>query len=312
MHPSVPRHTDGADHQDQTHPKARPRIGRINDDSKPHGRHAQRRSTPLPALWARQRVAAVAARVGKDTPLGAAFDCAYSELAANYRCEYVFKAAVIGQSLRAEPAANAIVGLPVFMSIADVVVVGQKATAFEIKTDLDSFSRLEVQLLSYSRCFEHVCVAVSTERASRALDEVPDHVGVLTVNDQTVVSVRPPGGGYSRLDRATLFRVLRQGERLAVLQRQIGYDVDVPNALLYRRTAELFGGLPIDAAYHEFVVELRGRDARQRAAMRAARLPDSLTPATAGLVLSGVAWHRLGDLLARPSGQFLSTTGAAA
>ncbi|MFC6130234.1 sce7726 family protein [Mycolicibacterium llatzerense] len=254
----------------------------------------------------------MAARVDEDTPLGAAFDSAYGVLAANYRCEYVFKAAVIGQSLRMEPAANAIVGLPVFMSIADVVVVGQKATAFEIKTDLDSFSRLELQLLSYARCFEHVCVVVSTERASRALDEVPDHVGVLTVDDRAVVPVRPPGGGYSRLDMTTLFRVLRQGERLAVLHRQLGYAVDVPNALLYRRTAELFGGLPLEAAYHEFVVELRGRDARQRAAMQAAGLPASLAAATAGLVLSGVAWHRLGDLLARPAGLFLSAAGEAA
>lgn len=269
-------------------------------------------SRPRPALWARQKVAAVAARVDADTSLGAAFDGAYGELAANYRCEYVFKAALIGHSLRAEPAANAIVGVPVSMSIADVVVVGRNATAFEIKTDLDSFARLELQLLSYSKCFEHVCVVVSPERASRALDEVPDHVGVLTVDDRAVVPVRTPDGGYSRLDMTTLFRVLRQGERLAVLHRQIGYAVDVPNALLYRRTAELFGGLPIEAAYREFVVELRGRDARQRAAMQAAGLPASLAAAAAGLVLSEVAWRRLGELLARPAGGFRIATGEAA
>jgi len=254
----------------------------------------------------------VAALVDAAIPLGTAFDCAYGELAANYRCEYVFKAAVIGDFLRAEPAANAIVGLPVSMSIADVVVVGQRATAFEIKTDLDSFTRLELQLLSYSRCFEHVCVVVSTERASRALEEVPDHVGVLALEGRAVIAVRPPGGGYSRLDMTTLFRVLRQGERLAVLHRQIGYAVDVPNALLYRRTAELFGGLPIEAAYREFVVELRRRDARQRAAMRAARLPASLAAAAAGMVLSEVAWRRLGELLARPAGELLIATGEAA
>ena len=45
MHPSVPRHTDGADHQDQTHPDADHHIGRINDGTTPRGRHPERRST---------------------------------------------------------------------------------------------------------------------------------------------------------------------------------------------------------------------------------------------------------------------------
>ena len=37
MHPSVHRHTDGADHQDQTHPNADHHIGRINDGTTPRG-----------------------------------------------------------------------------------------------------------------------------------------------------------------------------------------------------------------------------------------------------------------------------------
>ena len=35
VHPSVPRHTDGADHQDQTHADADHHIGKINDDNTP-------------------------------------------------------------------------------------------------------------------------------------------------------------------------------------------------------------------------------------------------------------------------------------
>lgn len=262
-------------------------------------------SRSSPAVWARERVATVAALADADSSLGAAFDVAYGQLVEEYRCEYVYKAILIRDALRAEPSANALTGLPVFLSIADVVVAGQTATAFEIKTDLDSFSRLELQLLSYARCFEHIYVVTSAGKAARALAEVPGHVGVLTLDHAGVLErAREAAGGCSRLDSTSLFRVLRQGERLAVLHRQVGYVADVPSALLYRRTAELFAGLSIEVAYREFVVELRSRDARQRAAVRAAGLPDSLAAAAAGLALSGVAWRRLGELLQCPAGQF--------
>lgn len=265
-------------------------------------------SKPHPALWARERVGPVAELVEADVPLSLAFEAAYEQLASTYRCEYVYKSAVIKQAIDSEPLAHAMTGLPVFLSIADVVVAGDVGSAFEIKTDLDSFSRLDLQVLSYSRCFEYVHVVTSESKAARVLDAVPEHVGVQALGEgsSTLATVRSAAGGHSRLDPVSLFRVLRQSERLAVLHRQLGYTADVPSGLLYRRTAELFTRLPIDAAYREFVTELRRRDARQRAA--AAALPASLAAAAAGLTLSAVAWHRLGQLLQKPAAQLVNTT----
>ena len=45
VHPSVPRHTDGAEHQHQTHTAADHHIGILNDDYRPDTRHPRRRST---------------------------------------------------------------------------------------------------------------------------------------------------------------------------------------------------------------------------------------------------------------------------
>lgn len=139
-----------------------------------------------PAPWAYERAAAVAALVDDDVPLGDAFDAAYDRLVEDYRCEYVYMSALIKHSLQADPTANALIGLPVFLSIADVVVAGTTASAFEIKSGLDSFSRLELQLLSYSRCFENVYVVTSERKAARAIDEVPSHVGVMTLTGEAV------------------------------------------------------------------------------------------------------------------------------
>ncbi|WP_236741300.1 sce7726 family protein [Mycobacteroides abscessus] len=235
-------------------------------------------------------------------PLSAAFEAAYAELSRNYRCEYVYKTALINHALRNDPAVNTITGLPVFLSIADLIVAGgAAAAAYEIKTDLDSFARLEDQLFSYSRCFEKVYLVASTARAHGCVDELPAHVGVLAIDDSTRVDeIRPAEGGHSRLEIATLFRVLRQDERIAILARQLDYTRDVPSGLLYRHTFELFTELPLDIAYPEFVGEMCRRDSRQRAAVRQAALPTSLLAAAAGLSLSGVAWRRLGERLHRP------------
>lgn len=256
-----------------------------------------------PAQWAYKRAATVAELVEDDVPLGDAFDAAYARLVEDYQCEYVYMSALIKHSLHAEPAANALTGIPVFLSIADVVVAGTNASAFEIKSDLDSFSRLDLQLLSYSRCFENVYIVTSERKAARAIEEVPSHVGVMTLTGEAVMLARPATGGYSRLDSGSIFRVLRQPERLAVLQRQCGYLPDVPPARLYRRTAELFSTLTIDRAYTEFVTELRGRDARSRKLARTVGLPASLYGAAAGVALSGAAWRRLGCMMQMPAGR---------
>lgn len=264
-------------------------------------------SRPHPALWACQRVGAVAGLVDGDVSLAGAFDAAYERLVTEYQCEYVYKSALIRHATHADPTANAMTGLPVFLSIADVVVAGRAATAYEIKTDLDSFSRLELQLVSYERCFAHVYVLTSERKAPCALDAVPGHVGVMALDDEAVLTTaRPACGGYTRLDNTSLFRVLRQPERLAILQRQLGYAVDVPSALLYRRTAELFASLPIELAYSEFVTELRERDARLRGVAQTVGLPDSLRGAAAGLALSGAAWRRLGATLQSPTSLLLT------
>lgn len=267
-------------------------------------------SKPHPAVWARERVVPVAELVDADVPLRLAFEAAHQKLASEYRCEHVYKSAVIKQALAAEPGAHAMTGLPVFLSVADVVVAGAAAAAFEIKTDLDSFSRLDLQMLSYTRCFEFVHVVTSDARTARALDAVPEYIGVhaLDGRSSTLTTVRNASGGYSRLDPVSLFRVLRQNERLAVLHRRLGYTADVPSAQLYRRTAELFMSLPLDAIYQEFITELRHRHARQRAAAAAAELPPSLVATAAGLTLSAIAWHRLGKLLREPAAELTTPT----
>ncbi|MGD9622174.1 MAG: sce7726 family protein [Mycolicibacterium sp.] len=256
--------------------------------------------------WPRDRLAPIIDLAEVDATLGEAFDTAYARLTRDYRCEYVYANSLITAAVASRAAElNAISGLRVSMSIADLVITGEQPTVYEIKTDLDGFARLELQLHSYGTCFEHVYVVTSPAKTARTVAETPNHVGVLTLTDTGQVDVaRLPSGGLDRIERSSLFRVLRRDELLAIVERQFGYVLDVPNGRIYQRLNTLFMQLDVETAYREFVIELRRRDCTKRQAALDAGLPASLQAAAAGLTLTPTAWRRLGAQLRRPADQF--------
>ena len=266
---------------------------------------------PLPS----DRLAPVVELAGPDDTLGDAFDLAYAELASQYRCEYVFANSLIDRLSAVPPDArhalaprstsNTISGLRVSMSIADLIVADKSAAAYEIKTGLDSFTRLDMQMLCYRRCFEYVNVVTTRQKARRAAAQTAAHVGVVTLTDDGALDVvRAAAGGLSRIDMSALFRVLRRGELLTILGRRVGYSIDVPSAQIYRRLNALFMQLPLDTAYDEFVAALRERDLRSRQAARDAQLPASLSAAASGLSLTPPGWRRLAAQLGCPAHEF--------
>ena len=101
------------------------------------------------------RLAPVAAMApNPEATLGEAFDAALKSLVAGHRSEYVFKNQIISKVVfgRHSPrTASALLELPMGQSVADVVVLNGTSTTYEVKTDLDQFTRLSTQLDDYAR-----------------------------------------------------------------------------------------------------------------------------------------------------------------
>jgi hypothetical protein len=64
---------------------------------------------------------------------------------------------------------------------ADIVLANGKLSAFEIKSDLDSLSRLPGQLETYRNFFERVVVVITPRFLKRVEEIVPDGVGIWVV-----------------------------------------------------------------------------------------------------------------------------------
>ena len=69
-------------------------------------------------------------------------------------------------------------------SRADIVMVTpEELIGVEIKSDADSYGRLSRQVKDYDRFFDRNIVAVGTKHARHIREHVPEHWGVITVEE---------------------------------------------------------------------------------------------------------------------------------
>ena len=83
----------------------------------------------------------------------------YKYMSKNYRNEYFYQNIIFNNILIGRHSLNTTVGLtqiPVAKSKVDLILINGKATVYEIKTELDSFERLENQIKDYYKGFNYV------------------------------------------------------------------------------------------------------------------------------------------------------------
>jgi hypothetical protein len=253
---------------------------------------------------ARVRLTELGSALGSTSnTLAEAYDKAYSCLVQSYRAEYIYKNQLISKVVfgRHSPnTATALLEQPLGSSEADLLVVNGTSTVYEIKTDLDGYSRLRTQLDDYSRHVEFVNVLVSGTRASSIEKMVPDHVGIVAWRGRSLSTVRPASSLLDQLDSGVIFKVLRTSEALRAASRHLHYEPDVPRGHLRRRLSELFAGLDAHVAHSIVIEQLRARGASARQLFESSDFPPSLRAAAFGTDLSRVGRERLAERLSQP------------
>lgn len=198
----------------------------------------------------------------------------------NYRCEYVYKAALADRVVfgRHSPrTASLHVELPVGRSIVDLAVFNGTSTAYEIKTEFDSEKRLVSQSANYLRAFEHVYVVTHPDLADRYVRAAHPAVGVLTLsNRDRLTVVRAATKATDRMDHATLFRLLRTAEYRDVIERVCGPQPELPNGKLFAHYSGLWASLSIEQAHSAVVQAMRKRTTQPAFTDFVSALPRSL------------------------------------
>jgi hypothetical protein len=237
------------------------------------------------------------AQEGLSASLASAFDKAHERLSESYRNEYFYKNTIISKVIfgrHSARTASALLELPSGSSVADLVIFNGTSTAYEIKTDLDSFARLPSQLADYMTRFEHVNVVTSISRAAAAEKIVPDSVGIVALRPNGALSVvKASQSGLQNLRQESMFQMIRQKEAIEALRRACGFEVDVPSGDIWARCREVFLSLPIEVAHRESLRVLKKRGMKGAELASRADFPASLRALAYGTEMSGSARNRL-------------------
>lgn len=190
-------------------------------------------------------------------------DWIYAILFKNYRNEYIYKNVIANKILLGKHSLNTSHMLTEFRvgkCKADAVVLNGTSTVYEIKSEFDSFARLQNQIRAYSAIFDHINVITSVSQASKMGSILPDMAGILVLTDRnTITTVRKSKSNKKNANQSILFDSLRQNEYIKITKEYFGVVPDVPNTQIYRECKKLFSEIPPEIAHDLTIKVLRRR-----------------------------------------------------
>lgn len=176
-------------------------------------------------------------------------DYLYTELCNNYCNEYVFKNEILRQELLKKYTSYSEAVLlnefAIWYSIADVVILNWEIQVFEIKTDLDSFVKLDKQLIDYMKFADKVYIVVSDVNRKKVKSIYKNtNIGILYLNNDWILKEEKKAIKNKDFDYETIFKTLRKKEYLNII-REVKWKKNFenllrnPNSLIFRESLEI-------------------------------------------------------------------------
>lgn len=189
----------------------------------------------------------------------------YQYLSQFYRNEYFYKNTLLNKliiSAHRLKTTTALTEVPVAKSKADFIMINGKAVVYEIKTELDTFERLESQICDYYKAFDHVCVVTSESQAEDLLIRFGDNpVGIYVLNDRNSLRrLKEPREFKENLDKEQIFKILNKPEYENIVKKVSKGLPNVTPVHYYRECKKIACNLPIDELYSLFLKELKKRN----------------------------------------------------
>ncbi|MCT3763303.1 sce7726 family protein [Chryseobacterium sp. PTM-20240506] len=192
----------------------------------------------------------------------------YSNLSNNYRCEYIYKNLVFKEILK-KYSLNTTVTFNEFKiadSKADVFLINGIARIFEIKTELDDFSKLQKQISDYQKIADEVYIVSGALQSKKLLEQyLNTDVGVIKLtNTNKLVTLKKATKNNDNLEFDSLFKLLRKKEYLHLVKINFGFIPDVPNTKIFRVCYELLNEIDI-CTFHLQVLNILKKRKLKRA-----------------------------------------------
>ena len=245
-------------------------------------------------------------RFGATMLVGDFYDAIFRKLVKEYRHEYVYKNAIAEKILLGKHNLKTAFMLTEFRvdeCKADAVVLNGTSHVYEIKSEMDSFERLDRQLAAYRRMFDFITVITTERLYNSVLDRVPREVGIMVLAEgeyQFRVNKcrREAVSNKCNVDPLVIFNSLQRQEYLKIIKEH--FDISfthTPNTRIYGEASDYFKQLTPERAHDSMVEALKQRRETRRVADFVLEVPGSLKAAALSIHLNQEQRARFINLL---------------
>ncbi len=190
----------------------------------------------------------------------------YAFLFVNYRNEYLYKNEIANTLFYEKHSPYEACMLNEFrvgQCRADVVILNGTSTVYEIKSQFDSFARLDTQINAYRDIFDYIYVVTSENQANNLLKKLPEMVGIMSISDdKSINTLRESSSNKKNIRPNVLFDSLRKNEYLEIINNLYGYVPSVPNTQIFQACKELFCKQDVDIIHNQTIEILKKRNER--------------------------------------------------
>lgn len=204
----------------------------------------------------------------------------YKSLQKQYRCEYVYKNNLVSKLIKEHNIKHTIIlnELKIGASKADLVMLNGSVRVFEIKTELDDFSKLMKQLGDYQKFAEEVNIVTDEKSAQKLLELYSSsNVGIIILDDKNkLTTLKEASSDYSFFEFDTIFKVLRKNEYIDLVNQNFGIVPDVPNTKIFKECYKLLANIDIYKFQKQVLQKLKERKLRNPELLKSNNTPKEL------------------------------------
>lgn len=229
----------------------------------------------------------------------------YKSLQKKYRCEYVYKNNLVLKLIKEHSLKITLIlnELKIGASKADLVMLNGAVRVFEIKTELDDFSKLSKQLNDYQKFADGVSIVTDEKNAEKLKNEYADtNIGIIILDAKNKLqTIKEAGSNTSLFDFDTIFKILRKQEYLDLVADNFGFVPNVPNTQIFRACYELLASKDIVVFQKQVLNKLKERKLLKPDLLKSSNTPKELKHICNSLDFNEQEYHKLYNFLAANS-----------
>lgn len=204
----------------------------------------------------------------------------YKALQKGYRCEYIYKNNLFLDIIRRYRLKDTLIfnEFKIATSKADLLLLNGSVRVFEIKTELDDFTKLSKQINDYQKFADKVFVVTDEKSAERLNLLYSDtNIGIIVFNTRNKLdTIKEASSDTSLFDFDAIFKILRKQEYLDLVEMNFGSIPDVPNTQIFRVCYELLASKDIVEFQRQVLQKLKERKILRPKLLKSSKTPKEL------------------------------------